>query len=175
MLPSIVLIPVLAALVVAALPARHARNAALIGTGIAALLSLALLTPGGLQADGFSWVVLRPWFPAYGASFHLGVDSVSGVLIVLTGFLAFVAAAMPAKVADGRERGYFAAILVAMSATNGAFASLDLITFYVFFEACLIPIFLMIGAYGSGDRSRATLKFLVYTVAGSLLMLAGIL
>jgi len=175
MLLAILVIPVVAALLLCASPERHSRNICLLGCGLSAILSLALLVPGGAQADGFSWTLSRPWFPQYGVAFHLGVDAVSAILVVLTGFLGFVASAMPAKIAEGRGRGYFAAILVAMSATSGAFMALDLLTFYVFFEACLVPIFLMVGGYGSGDRSRATMKFFVMTVAGSLLMLAGIL
>ncbi len=114
------------------------------------------------------------WIPSIGASYHLGVDGISVVLILLTTFLTPLVFLSSWEKTE-RVKGYFAAFLILETAVLGVFMSLDLLLFYVFWEVMLVPMYLIIGIWGGKDRRYAAVKFFLYTLLGGLLMLVAIL
>jgi NADH-quinone oxidoreductase subunit M len=126
------------------------------------------------QSAAFQFVEKTPWVTTLGINYHLGVDGISLWLIILNALVTFlvVIAGWPQKL---WPRHYFSAFLIMSGLVNGAFAALDGILFYVFWEAMLIPMFLIIGIWGGPNRVYATLKFFLYTLFGSLLLLAGLI
>jgi len=116
-----------------------------------------------------------PWIPDLGISYHVGVDGLALSLILLTGFMGPFLVLSSWKFIDNRVKSFHAALLLIQTAMLGALASLDIILFYVFFEAMLVPMYLLIGVWGSEERTQAAMKFFLYTLAGSLVMLVGIL
>jgi NADH-quinone oxidoreductase subunit M len=115
------------------------------------------------------------WIGAIGARYHLGVDGVSLWLVLLTTLLMPIAVLSSWTSISKRPLAYYAFLLVLQSAMMGVFISLDLLLFYLFFEASLVPMFFLIGIWGGERRIYAAIKFFIYTAVGSLLMLAGIL
>lgn len=115
------------------------------------------------------------WIPAIGAGYHLGVDGLSAWLLALDAGLFLVAALAVSARDTPRLRFFCGLLLVTETATAGVLLSADLLLFYLFWEGMLIPLYLLLSAYGGPDRGRATLTFVVYTVAGSLLMLLSII
>lgn len=176
LLTYLILVPVLAAALVAFLPKAQSRLIACLGVLVTFLLS-ALLMTGTQNAAGFYEGTLQKssWLPVLGISYQVGVDGIGALLIVLTTLLSALAVVTPFKVAEGKERLYFGALLLLEATLIGAFSALDLILFYVFFEACLVPVWFLIGVFGGAKATKAVMKFFIYTVVGSLLMLAAIL
>ncbi|HEX7078682.1 MAG TPA: NADH-quinone oxidoreductase subunit M [Candidatus Eisenbacteria bacterium] len=115
------------------------------------------------------------WVPGLGISYHLGVDGISMLLILMTTFLSAIAILSSFTAVTVRVKTYMATLLVLETGMIGVFAALDLVLFYVFWEAVLIPMYLIIGVWGGPRRIYAAVKFILYTVAGSLLMLVAIL
>ena len=170
---SIVLfLPLVSGLVGALLPRGLARWAVLAGTvGVLAYVVAMLVDfePGG----GLQWVTDDAWISELGIRYILGVDGLNLFLIALTA-IAWVACTLVAAFSDqDRPRLFFFNIALAETAVLGAFLAQDLALFIVFFDLMLVPFYFLIGAWGSGDRVRATTKFVIYTLAGSLLMLAA--
>jgi NADH-quinone oxidoreductase subunit M len=116
-----------------------------------------------------------PWISDLGISYHVGVDGLAVSLMLLTGFLGPVVVLASWSFIDQRVKSFHLALLLIQTAMLGALASLDVILFYVFFEAMLIPMYLIIGIWGSEERTKAAMKFFLYTLGGSLVMLVGIL
>ena len=177
-LTLLVFFPLVAGAALFAVPAaagRAVQRWATLAAGVELLLSLPLwwrLVPG---APGFQFEERAAWIPAIGAQYHLGVDGVSALLALLTTFMTFVAV-LGAWTAVGRRTREFYALLLALEAGMlGTFFSLDLLLFYVFWEAMLIPMYLLIGVWGGTRRIYAAVKFFLYTMAGSVLMLVAIL
>ncbi|MEW6056567.1 MAG: NADH-quinone oxidoreductase subunit M [Bdellovibrionota bacterium] len=123
---------------------------------------------------GFQFVENRGWIEAFGISYSLGVDGISLVLILLTTFLTPIALLGSWNAIEEKLKTYLFLILVLETGMLGAFVALDIILFYVFWEAMLIPMYLLIGVWGGKDRIYASMKFFVYTLVGSLLMLVAI-
>jgi NADH-quinone oxidoreductase subunit M len=170
-------IPVVAAAAVVLLPAdaRHAiRLTALVGTLIAFVLALLVLTAFVAGDAGFQLEERVPWIPQWGVTYRLGVDGVSLLLVLLTAFVMPLAVLASWEQAV-RPKGFFASLLVLETTLIGVFLALDLILFYVFFEVMLVPMYALIGIWGSENRRCAALKFFLYTIAGGLLMLVAIL
>ncbi|MFZ0217943.1 MAG: NADH-quinone oxidoreductase subunit M [Candidatus Dormiibacterota bacterium] len=174
LLSAIWLLPVLGAVLIDLLPKRAART-----TGIAvSLIDLALtivaavgLVPGH---HGYQFAVDLPWVPQFGASYHLGVDGISIWLLVLNAFLTVIALLAGGSVP--RPRGFVALLLLLEGAMAGLFLSADLLLFYVFWEAMLIPAYFLLWLWGEGPRpAYAALKFVIFTLVGSLLMLVGVI
>jgi NADH-quinone oxidoreductase subunit M len=117
----------------------------------------------------------RPWFNDLGVSYHVGQFAFSLWLVGLTAVVGAAAVAYAWWAGRERANAYFALMLFLTGSTIGVFVSQDLILFYAFFEAMLIPLYILVGVWGGPGRLAATLKFVVYTVAGSLLMLASII
>ncbi len=125
--------------------------------------------------DGFHFVQNVSWIDAIGAHYHVGVDGISLWLVLLTTLLVPISILSSWHAFEKRPLAFYASMLVLESALIGVFVSLDLLVFYLFFEATLIPMFLLIGIWGGERRVYAAVKFFVYTAAGSLLMLVGII
>jgi len=151
------------------------RNVALIVSGLVFALTLLLwnrFDPG--QAD-FQFVEQHAWIPAFGISYAVGVDGISLFLVVLTAFLTPLALLASWDSVHRRLKAFCVFMLLLESAMIGVFVSLDLFLFYVFWDAMLIPMYFLIGIWGYDRRIYAAVKFILYTMAGSVLMLIAIL
>ncbi|MBW3665300.1 MAG: NADH-quinone oxidoreductase subunit M [Actinobacteria bacterium] len=153
---------------------RNVRNIALGASLLTFVASLVVLARFDTTDAGFQLQERIDWLPALGASYHLGVDGIALVLILLTSFFTPVVIAAHWQHTD-RLRGFLAAFLVLETAVIGVFLSLDLLLFYVFWEVMLVPMYLLIGMWGYENRRYAAIKFFLYTLLGGLLMLVGIL
>jgi NADH-quinone oxidoreductase subunit M len=156
---------------------RHYRWIALGFSAATFALSLLLLTGGGdfARSGAFRFVLDVPWVESIGAHYHVGVDGISLWLVLLTTLLVPIAVLSSWTSVEKRELAFFASMLLLESAMIGVFVSLDLLLFYLFFEASLVPMFFLIGVWGGERRLYAAVKFFIYTAVGSLLMLAGII
>ncbi len=151
-----------------------ARWTALAGAVLGFLVAIPLWTGFRPEAGGaMQFEELAAWIPAFNVNYHLGVDGISMPLILLNSFMTVLVVIAHWEVVTDRVAQYLAAFLVMSGLINGTFAALDAILFYVFFEAMLIPMFLIIGVWGGPNRVYAAVKFFLYTLLGSLLMLAA--
>jgi NADH-quinone oxidoreductase subunit M len=183
LLTILILLPVVGAAAVAAhgfapyARRTHYRWIALLFSLVTFAVSLLLLSrPVGFGASSaFHFVQDVPWVEAIGAHYHVGVDGMSLWLVLLTTLLVPVAILSSWTSVEKREPAFFAFMLALEAAMIGVFVSLDLLLFYLFFEASLVPMFFLIGVWGGERRLYATIKFFIYTSVGSLLMLAGII
>jgi NADH-quinone oxidoreductase subunit M len=123
----------------------------------------------------FQFVERHSWIPAFGISYAVGVDGISLWLVVLTGFLTPIALLSAWQSVDRKTRAFCMMVLLLESAMLGVFVSIDLFLFYVFWDAMLIPMYFLIGIWGYERRIYAAVKFILYTMAGSVLMLLAIL
>jgi NADH-quinone oxidoreductase subunit M len=169
--------PAAGALALALLPqsrVRLVRGFSLAVTLAVFALSLGLWT-GFVPRAGFQFVERLSWIPALGAEYHLGVDGLSLLLVLLTALLGPVVVLFSMEHVRVREKAYYATLLFLQAGLTGVFVALDLMLFYIFWEAMLIPMFLLIGIWGGPRRIYASVKFFLYTLAGSLLMLAAMI
>ncbi|MFZ3324006.1 MAG: NADH-quinone oxidoreductase subunit M [Usitatibacter sp.] len=150
-----------------------ARWTALAGSVLGLLVCVPLWTRFGLDTASMQFVELAPWIPSLNVNYHLGVDGISMPFILLNSFMTVLVVVAHWEVITDKVSQYLAAFLIMSGLINGVFASLDAIVFYVFFEAMLIPMFLIIGVWGGPNRVYAAVKFFLYTLLGSLLMLAS--
>jgi NADH-quinone oxidoreductase subunit M len=139
------------------------------------LVSIPLFTLFDSTRAGMQFVERADWVPSLGITYFLGVDGVSVLLILLTTFLSAVSILSSFSAITNRVKTYYATLLALETGMIGVFAALDLVLFYIFWEAVLIPMYLIIGVWGGPRRIYAAVKFILYTVAGSLLMLVAIL
>jgi NADH-quinone oxidoreductase subunit M len=123
----------------------------------------------------FKFVEIHGWIPSIGAQYHLGIDGISFLLIMLTTVLGFIAALSSWSAIQERVKEYYAMFLVLQVGMLGVFMSLDFFLFYVFWELMLVPMYFIIGVWGGPRKLYAAIKFFLYTLAGSVLMLLGIL
>jgi NADH-quinone oxidoreductase subunit M len=146
---------------------------------LVALLTLALCVPLYLGFDGstaaYQFVERQPWISAFHADYHLGVDGISLPLIVLTAFITVPVIIAAWTSVEKRVAQYYAAFLIMEGLMIGVFSSLDALLFYFFWEAMLIPMFLIIGIWGGPRRIYATIKFFLYTFLGSVFMLVALI
>jgi NADH-quinone oxidoreductase subunit M len=149
-----------------------ARWTALAGSILGLLVCLPLWT-GFEHTSAMQFVEMRPWIATFNVNYHLGVDGISMPFILLNSFMTMLVVIAHWEVVTDKVSQYLAAFLIMSGLVNGIFASLDAIIFYVFFEAMLIPMFLIIGVWGGPNRVYAAVKFFLYTLLGSLLMLAS--
>jgi NADH-quinone oxidoreductase subunit M len=124
--------------------------------------------------DSDDWLTRRAWIERFGAQYALGVDGISLSMVVLTALVTFLAVAASWKI-DQSVRGYLALVLVLESGVIGAFLALDFFLFYVFYELMLIPMFVLIGLWGGPRRRYAALKFVIYTLLGSVGLLVSLI
>ena len=180
LLTILILLPVVGALAVAAYAAMpngretHYRVIALLFAVLNFALSL-LLMSGDDGAAGFRFEQNVPWIGAIGARYHVGVDGISLWLVLLTTLLMPISILSSWRAVEKRLAAYYAFLLLLEGAMIGVFVSLDLLVFYLFFEASLVPMFFLIGIWGGKERIYAATKFFIYTAVGSLLMLVGII
>ncbi|MGS2613624.1 complex I subunit 4 family protein [Micromonospora sp. LZ34] len=185
LLVAVLAVPALGAVAVAATP--RDRAARVVGTVAAAvtLLAAALLGLGDRAWSGYApsapavrpWHrVDLPWVPGLDLRFHLGVDGISWPLVVLTALLTLLCCGYTLwKVPDGGSgRALVALLLVVEVGILGTFLALDLVLFFVFFEVVLLPMYAVIAGWGGADRRRASRKFALYTLLGSVLLLVGV-
>ena len=123
----------------------------------------------------FKFVEIHDWIPSIGAQYHLGIDGISFLLIMLTTVLGFIAALSSWTAIQERVKEYYAMFLLLQVGMLGVFMSLDFFLFYVFWEVMLVPMYFIIGVWGGPRKLYAAIKFFLYTLAGSVLMLLGIL
>ena len=151
---------------------RAARWTALAGS-VAGLLVCIPLWTGFQPVAQMQFVELASWIPRFNINYHLGVDGIAMPLILLNSLMTVLVVVAHWEVITQKVAQYLAAFLIMSGLINGVFAALDAILFYVFFEAMLIPMFLIIGVWGGPNRVYAAVKFFLYTLLGSLLMLAA--
>jgi len=137
------------------------------------LLSLPLYTAFDTTTAAMQFVERREWVPVFNIFYHLGVDGISMPLIILTTFLTIIVVISAWQVIQEKVAQYMAAFLIMEGLMIGVFSALDAIVFYVFWEAMLVPMFIIIGVWGGPNRIYATIKFFLYTLLGSLLMLVA--
>ena len=181
LLTSMGALPLLGALLIAVLPATNTKlvkqvafaiSLLVAGVGISAALGF------DLNKSGFQYVEKYSWIPALGINYQLGVDGISLILILLSVILVpIVILAGWNESENGRfsVKTFYVLILVLETMMIGVFAATDVFLFYVFFEAMLVPVYFLIGGYGTGARQAAAVKFLLYSLFGGLLMLASII
>ncbi len=150
-----------------------ARLLALVGAIGGFLVAIPLYTQFDAAQGGFQFVELAPWIEWFNVNYHLGVDGISTPLILLNTFTTVLVVLAGWQVIQSRVAQYMASFLVLSGLMNGVFAALDGLLFYVFFEATLIPMFIIIGVWGGENRVYAALKFFLYTLLGSLLTLVA--
>ena len=174
----VTLLPLLGALVIALLPKRSVdaiRWTAVAVAGLDLLLMMVVVAAFDPSVQGYQLIERWVWAPDLGLEYYLGVDGISYLLFWLTAVLSFVAVVYSFGNVDRRHKEYFAALLVLQTGMLGVFVALDLFLFYVFFELTLVPMALLIGVWGHGRRLYSAVKFFLYTLAGSLVMLAAII
>jgi NADH-quinone oxidoreductase subunit M len=177
-LTVITITPLVGALVVAAIPSRYvdAIRWTALGFALAAWgLSLVLLAAFAFGPAGFQFQESVDWIPAFGIQYKLGVDGLSILMVVLTTTLSWISILASFGPIKDRVKGYMISFLVLEIGMIGVFIALDLFLFYIFWEIVLVPMYLIIGIWGGANRIYATMKFVLYTLVGSLLMLVAIL
>src|SRR5438132_2268720 len=181
LLTALVLVPVMGALATVAysfVPNRreeHYKWIALTFSTATFLLSLLLIHGAGGSVAEFRFEENVSWIGSIGARYHVGVDGISLWLVLLTTLLVPIAILSSWTAISKRQLSYYTFLLVLEAAMIGVFVSLDLLLFYLFFEASLVPMFLLIGIWGGERRIYAAVKFFIYTAVGSFLMLVGII
>jgi len=155
--------------------AHIARPLALAGAVLGFIVTLPLYAGFQVGTAEMQFVELVPWIKRFNINYHLGVDGVSVIFVLLNSFVTVLVVIAGWEVIKTRVSQYFSAFLLMSGLMNGVFASLDAALFYVFFEANLIPMYLVIGVWGGPNRVYAALKFFLYTLLGSLLFLVALI
>ena len=177
-LSLITFVPLAGAILIAFIPRSNpglvratALGASLLSFGLSLLLLVGFLP----SHPNFQFVERIDWIPVFGIQYKLGVDGLSLVLVVLTTTLTWISILASFGPIKERVKEYMIAFLILEVGMIGVFVALDLFLFYIFFEVVLVPMYLIIGIWGGANRIYATIKFVLYTLVGSLLMLVGIL
>jgi NADH-quinone oxidoreductase subunit M len=151
-----------------------ARWIALIGSVAGFLVTIPLMTDFDTTTAAMQFVEKAPWIERFNVMYHLGVDGISMWFVPLTAFITIIVVLAGWEVIEDRPHQYFGAFLILSGLMIGVFAALDGMLFYVFFEATLIPMYIIIGVWGGPRRVYAAFKFFLYTLLGSLLMLVAL-
>jgi NADH-quinone oxidoreductase subunit M len=155
--------------------AHAARWLALVGSVASFLVTIPLITRFQLGTAQMQFVELLPWIERFNVNYHLGVDGLSVWFVLLTAFITVIVVISAWQVIEERVNQYMGAFLILSGIMIGVFSALDGLLFYVFFEATLIPMYIIIGVWGGPRRVYAAFKFFLYTLLGSLLMLVALL
>src|SRR5271165_3989059 len=139
------------------------------------LVSLPLVSRFQTGTPGFQFEERADWIPSLGVHYHLGIDGISLLLVMLTTLVGFVAILGSWNAVQDRTKEYYAMFLLLQTGMIGVFISLDFFLFYIFWELVLVPMYFIIGVWGGPRKLYAAIKFFLYTLAGSVLMLLGIL
>src|SRR3954464_1679539 len=177
-LSTILWLPVIAAVALALFP-RSATNAikiiGLLASCATFIISIRLVTGFQEGVAGYQFPEVWNWIPQWGINYALGVDGISLWLVMLTTLLTPVVFLASWSSIHKYAKAYVISFLIMEAAMIGVFAATDLFLFYVFFELTLLPMYLVIGVWGGVNRIYAAIKFFLFTIAGSLLMLLGII
>ncbi|HWD22559.1 MAG TPA: NADH-quinone oxidoreductase subunit M [Burkholderiales bacterium] len=172
-------VPVAAGLLVLAVGgderAALQRWIALAGAVLGFAVTIPLYTGFDASTASMQFVELVPWIERFNVNYHLGVDGISVLFVLLNSFITVLVVIAGWTVIQSRVGQYYASFLLLSGMLNGVFEALDAVLFYVFFEATLIPMFIIIGVWGGPNRVYAAVKFFLYTLFGSLLMLVALL
>ena len=175
---SIVLFtPLVGALILFLIPDANS-NAVRWWANIASFLGFVVSLPLVFQFDrtkDFQFVEKASWIPSIGASYHLGIDGLGLLLVMLTTLLGFLSILASWTAIQDRLKEYYAFFLILQTGMLGVFMALDFLLFFVFWETVLVPMYFIIGIWGGPRRGYASIKFMIYTLIGSVLMLLGIL
>lgn len=175
LIPAALLFPVVFALLVAFMPPERARGTALVGMLISAIPVLGLLFLFDYGAgEQFQFAGGIDWIPEFGLRLSVGIDSIALFLIALTALLGPVCVLGSWTAIIDRSRLFYSWLLILQTAMIGVFAARDLVVFYICFEFTLLPMFILIGVFGSTNRKIASIKFFLYTFTGSMIALAGL-
>src|SRR5215218_265934 len=177
-LSLVIWVPILAGLAVLAAGETRpqaARVLALLGAIAGLLVALPLWTGFDRASADFQFVELAPWIATFNVNYHVGIDGLSLLLILLNCLTTVLVVIAGWEVIKKRVSQYMAAFLILSGLMNGVFCALDALLFYVFFEATLIPMFIIIGVWGGPNRVYAAVKFFLYTLMGSLLSLVALI
>jgi NADH-quinone oxidoreductase subunit M len=155
--------------------AATVRWISLVGAVAGFLVTIPLFTQFDTSTGAMQFVEFTEWIPRFDIHYHLGVDGLSVLFVLLNSFITVLVIWSAWEVITTRVAQYMAAFLIMSGLINGVFAALDGILFYVFFEAMLIPMYLIIGIWGGPNRVYAAVKFFLYTLMGSLLMLVALI
>jgi len=175
---AVTFLPAAGALLLLLVPRRRAgalRGGALLVALATLALSLPLFLGFDGDAAGYQFEEARRWMPTLGVTYHVGIDGISVLLVLLTTFLTPLVLASAWRSIEDRVKEFVVTMLILETGMLGVFVSLDLFLFYVFWEAMLIPMYFIIGVWGGADRIYAAVKFVLYTMVGSVLMLVAIL
>ena len=181
LLTIVLVLPLVSALLITFIPSKSTeliKRAAFSATLLIAIVSIFLATGFDKSITGMQYIQSNTWIAAFNINFALGIDGISLVLILLSTILVPIVILATWHESDlGRwsSKSFYILILVLETLMIGVFAATDLFLFYVFFEAMLIPIYFLIGGYGTGNKSAAAVKFLLYSLFGGLLMLASVI
>lgn len=175
LLSAITLLPLALALVVLVLPKAFVRSGALLLALFEFGLSLSVLPRFDKAKAVLQMTESLPWVPDFGISYSLGIDGLSLWLVLLTTFLTPIVVLASWNSIDKSVKGFHSALFVLEAAMIGSFLATDAILFYVFFELSLVPMYFMVGMWGGSRRIYATMKFFIYTMVGSLMMLLAII
>ncbi len=170
--------PALAAILLGLIPGRHGQLVRWLALGVSLVVFFAsLLIWFGFDPDlpGMQMVEQVDWIPQFGIQYHLGVDGISLLLVMLTTLLVPVVIGASWRSVTDRVKGFHICLLLLATGMVGAFLALDVFLFYVFWELMLIPMYFIIGVWGGPRRIYAAVKFFLFTMAGSVLMLVAIL
>ena len=173
-------LPLAGALVITLVPResdRAVRALGIVVTGAALVVALALAISFDYGAAGLQFELDTRWIPAIDARYHVGIDGISLPLYLLTFVLSFLCAIYTWRVvpSPGKTKGFIALMLLLETGMAGTFIAFDLILFFIFWELVLVPMYLLIGIWGSANREYAAIKFFLYTLFGSIFMLLGFL
>lgn len=175
LLSYVLFLPLLGALVLLALPKQAIRLWANVVAIAGFLISIPLVTSFDKSNGGFQFVERVDWIPTFGIQYHVGIDGISLLLVMLTTLIGVVAVLASWSAVQEKTKGYYAMLLILQTGMIGVFVSLDFFLWFIFWEVVLVPMYFLIGVYGSSRRLYAAIKFVIYTLAGSMLLLLGIL
>ncbi|TFG51025.1 MAG: NADH-quinone oxidoreductase subunit M [Gemmatimonadales bacterium] len=174
-LNALIIIPLIGVLVVGFAPVARARYVAMVVTLVELVVSAGLWWAFDSTSSAMQFGVDAPWLPQWGIRYSLGLDGISLFMVLLSTAIMPLAVLSSFHYITRREKPYYALLLALTTGMLGVFLALDMFVFYVFWEVMLIPMYFLIGIWGGKNRLYAAIKFFIYTMAGSLLMLVAIL
>ena len=178
-LSLILFVPLAGALLLLLLVPKQSENAIRWIANVVAFIGFAISIPLWFWYDpqnaDFQFIERAPWIPSIGAEYFLGVDGLSTLLILLTTMMGFIAVLSSWSAITERVKEYYIFLLVLQTGMIGAFMSLDFLLFFLFWEVMLVPMYFLIGIWGSANRLYSAIKFFLFTLVGSVIMLLGIL
>jgi NADH-quinone oxidoreductase subunit M len=178
LLSTLIFFPLAGALLLMLLPRRNAlflKASVLVWTVVEFVLSLPLFFRFNEKTAAMQFVEQREWYPEWGISYLLGIDGISMLLVMLTTFITVLCILCSWESIKDKTKEYYVSFLLLETALIGALCALDLVLFYIFWELMLIPMYLLIGVWGGPNRIYAAVKFFLFTMAGSVLMLVAIM